>query len=425
MNNSQPDFIVIAESAESPQVSKETWSLAIEQIVQRLGGPRVSLMDFYDNSPSNLPRPSDIAPNSIARLIVIPFSLEQPPLHDVRSSLWFDGYPPHLPIFIAHPLAPKELGGWIRQACIETGSDVELNLVPQRNASPENLDRLAAVAYWIGKQGLNSLRSSRDASQPDSQYPVQAYIAFSRLPYPSRDGASVRGSVLNRDREFLPWQWLSADAVATWVIGRYLDALNTHPIHVTDSDESTLILIALKKLADREYAVLPQEYMGKLDSVRSSSMGSAPIVFDEQGLVPWDRLWTSFCDLAMAGGPPHRGSLLCNVPSEEITAQMADYQKVVAELRRGIQLATGLSTCESACLGWVGVQCHSENMASWMLRAIIVENILVRREGNILYLPAGPKFRIAKEIKNVITAVAKTSHYWLAHLKTRHPPNPL
>lgn len=425
MNNSQPDVIVIAQSAESPQVSRETWTLAIEQIVQRLGYVRVLFLDPYDNGPSDIPSPTDIAPNSVARLIVIPFSLEQSPLHDVRSSLWFDGYPSHLPIFIAHPLSPKELGGWIRQACIETGSDLELKLVPHGDVSPEYRDRLAATAYWIGEQGLNSLPSSRDASQPDSECRIRGYIAFSGSPHPSRDGASVRGSVLNRDGKFSPWQWLSVDALATWIIGRYLDALNTHPVQLTDSDESTLILTPLKKLADRQYAVLPQEYMGRLDTVRSSSMGSAPIAFDENGLVPWDRIWTSFCDLAMAGGPPHRGSLLCNVPIEEITTQMADYQKVVAELRRGIQLATGLSTSESACLGWVGVQCHSENMASWMLRAIIVENILVRREGNMLYLPAGPKFRIAKEIKNVITAVAKTSHYWLAHLKTRQPPKPL
>jgi sirohydrochlorin cobaltochelatase len=64
-------------------------------------------------------------------------------------------------------------------------------------------------------------------------------------------------------------------------------------------------------------------------------------------------------------------------------------------------------------------------MAAWMLRAIIVENILVRREGSILFLPAGPEFRIEKEIKNVITAIAKTTHYWFGHLKVRQPPNPL
>jgi len=30
-------------------------------------------------------------------------------------------------------------------------------------------------------------------------------------------------------------------------------------------------------------------------------------------------------------------------------------------------------------------------------------------------LPAGPAFRLDKEIKNVITVVAKTHHYWTEH----------
>ena len=33
----------------------------------------------------------------------------------------------------------------------------------------------------------------------------------------------------------------------------------------------------------------------------------------------------------------------------------------------------------------------------------------------MLYLPAGPRFRLDKEIKNVVTSIAKTCHYWLGH----------
>jgi sirohydrochlorin cobaltochelatase len=54
-------------------------------------------------------------------------------------------------------------------------------------------------------------------------------------------------------------------------------------------------------------------------------------------------------------------------------------------------------------------------MALWLLRAILVENVSVRREDNVLYLPAGPDFQLEKEIKNVITVVAKTHHYWIEH----------
>jgi sirohydrochlorin cobaltochelatase len=60
--------------------------------------------------------------------------------------------------------------------------------------------------------------------------------------------------------------------------------------------------------------------------------------------------------------------------------------------------------------------CADEAMALWLLRAIVVENVAVRREGSVLFLPAAPHFRLEGEIKNVITVVAKTHHYWNEHL---------
>jgi hypothetical protein len=33
-----------------------------------------------------------------------------------------------------------------------------------------------------------------------------------------------------------------------------------------------------------------------------------------------------------------------------------------------------------------------------------------------LNLPVGPAYTLEKEIKNVITVVAKTSHYWFGHI---------
>jgi sirohydrochlorin cobaltochelatase len=55
-------------------------------------------------------------------------------------------------------------------------------------------------------------------------------------------------------------------------------------------------------------------------------------------------------------------------------------------------------------------------MAGWLVRAIVMENIQARHDAEILFLPAGPDFRLAKEIKNVITATAKTCHYWTGHM---------
>lgn len=66
--------------------------------------------------------------------------------------------------------------------------------------------------------------------------------------------------------------------------------------------------------------------------------------------------------------------------------------------------------------GWVGVHCASQTMAEWLVRAVVTENISARCEGSVLDLPAGPVYRVEKEIKNVITAIAKTSHYWLEHM---------
>ncbi len=160
---------------------------------------------------------------------------------------------------------------------------------------------------------------------------------------------------------------------------------------------------------------LPPRYRnGKV--VSAAPMGTAPMRYTEEGQVAWNEMWTDFCDLALAGGPPHRDTLLEPVPPDDVKADLENYERVISEIERGWRLITGLPTVRSEKLGWVGLQCKDEEMALWILRAIVVENVCVRREGNVLYLPAGPAFRLDKEIKNVITVVAKTHHYWTEHL---------
>lgn len=162
-------------------------------------------------------------------------------------------------------------------------------------------------------------------------------------------------------------------------------------------------------------SILPPRYQnGKV--VSSAPMGTAPMRYSEDGQVSWDEMWTGFCDLALAGGPPHRDTLLEPVPPDDVKADLENYERVLAEIERGWRLVTGLQTVRSEKLGWIGLRCEDEEMALWMLRAIIVENVCVRREGNVLYLPAGPAFVLDKEIKNVITVVAKTHHYWTEHI---------
>jgi cation diffusion facilitator family transporter len=166
--------------------------------------------------------------------------------------------------------------------------------------------------------------------------------------------------------------------------------------------------------AEKLTKLLPPRYLNM--TVSAAPMGAAGLKLDKAGEVAWDEIWTDFCDLALAGGPPHRGTLLEPVSLAEIEANPEGYEKTLKELERGLKMVTGLKVIPSQSAGWIGLECTSEEMALWLLRAIVVENISVRREGTILYFPAGANFQIDKEIKNVITVVAKTYHYWKEHM---------
>ena len=149
-------------------------------------------------------------------------------------------------------------------------------------------------------------------------------------------------------------------------------------------------------------------------------MGAAGLKFDDDGNAAWNEIWTDFCDLALAGGPPHRGTLLEPGDPEKVLANPERYEKVLDELERGLSMVTGgLPVLRDRKPGWIGLECDSEEMAIWLLRAIVVENVSVRREGAVLLFPASPDFKLAREIKNVITVVAKTNHYWDEHLKAQ------
>lgn len=159
--------------------------------------------------------------------------------------------------------------------------------------------------------------------------------------------------------------------------------------------------------------ILPPRY--QLSTPSAAPMGAAALKLDADGNAAWDEIWTDFCDLALAGGPSHRGTLLEPVHPDEVLHDPAGYEKTLRELERGIHMVTGLKVIRSQSPGWIGMECESEDMALWLLRAIIVENITVRREGTTLYFPASPVFRLEYEIKNIITVVAKTHHYWREH----------
>ncbi len=168
-------------------------------------------------------------------------------------------------------------------------------------------------------------------------------------------------------------------------------------------------------LLSKMEAILPPQYQnGEVASF--APMGSAEFQYTSSGEVAWNDMWEDFCDLALAGGASHRSTLLEPPTPNQVAASPHQYDSVVAEIERGIGLVTNCDTVKSASLGWVGMRCHNEEMAIWLMRAIIVENVLARREGAILYLPAAPEFTLKAEIKNVVTVVAKTFHYWTEHV---------
>ncbi len=169
---------------------------------------------------------------------------------------------------------------------------------------------------------------------------------------------------------------------------------------------------ASQALEARLQGLLPEVYRAREEEVRPISMGSAGLRYGADGRVAWDQIWGSFCDLAMAGGPPHRGSLL----EAGVGGVEGDrYDAAVEEICRGVRMVTGLYAEAASLPGWVSVHCTSAGMAGWVARAMMMENVSARFGGLRLYVPAGAGYRVEKEIKNVVTAVAKTCHYWLEH----------
>ena len=182
-------------------------------------------------------------------------------------------------------------------------------------------------------------------------------------------------------------------------------------MHLSSDDQT-----ALAELDERLKLLLPPAYADSYETLTPTPMRSAGLKFDSRGDVAWNEIWGSFCDLALAGGPPHKGALLGPASAADVSAHPEQYDRVVAEVCRGVEMVTSMP-CEPADTpGWVRVECYSVTMAAWLLRAIVTENVAARARGMMLDLPVAPSFRLEKEIKNIVTVSAKTSHYWLEHM---------
>ena len=142
-------------------------------------------------------------------------------------------------------------------------------------------------------------------------------------------------------------------------------------------------------------------------------MAAAPIKYNDDGSIAWGEMWDSFCVLAAAGGPSHRGTML--MPDEASDVESEGYRTAQAEIVRGIYLVSGLSATPDKP-GWIAVQCPDENMAAWVADNGTLENVYFRWEGSRFFVPCGEHYAIKGEVKNVVTVVAKTTHYWADHI---------
>jgi hypothetical protein len=176
-------------------------------------------------------------------------------------------------------------------------------------------------------------------------------------------------------------------------------------------------LDALNDTLRRDEEARRREYAPSLPVDRAAPMAAAPFLWKEDGRPDWASMWTSFCELALYGGPPHRG------PDRALRAPNGAALRdddVLAEMRRGIWETTRLYA-EPGAPGWLAITCDSPTMAAWLCAAIILENVDARVEEDRLLLPAGPGYTLTDEVKSIITVVAKTHHYWQAHLTGGEP----
>ncbi len=190
------------------------------------------------------------------------------------------------------------------------------------------------------------------------------------------------------------------------------------PYRLTDLKSGTglsaVIMWIEERLSQRN---LSREALSLADcqQISAAPMASAAMKYDTAGRVAWDEMWVDFCDLALMGGPPHRGTMLESVSLDRVYANPDQSNHVAGEIARALSMVTALETDMNRMPGWIGLVCSGDAMAEWMARAIIAENVFAERDGATILLPAGPDFGLEQEIKNVVTAVAKTYHYWDAH----------
>ncbi len=142
-------------------------------------------------------------------------------------------------------------------------------------------------------------------------------------------------------------------------------------------------------------------------------MASAPFVYDENGNVAWNKMWDSYCNLAIEGGPPHRGDML-NSKGTSNDFNSENYKNAVTEIERAFNMIVPYKH-KSLNNGYMQVTLNSEHMAKWFCEIINKENVECQVNNKNIFLPVNDDFTLEKEIKNVVTVLGKAFHYWSKH----------
>lgn len=112
-----------------------------------------------------------------------------------------------------------------------------------------------------------------------------------------------------------------------------------------------------------------------------------------------------------------RGRTLCEPASPaEVAASPPSYRATVTALEECMKGVVGRGVDTTRYAGWAGVFSESEVMAAWLLRAVLVEGLLARREGEVLYLPVGMT-QTADETERVVAAFAGALRLWRVFTK--------
>ena len=100
-------------------------------------------------------------------------------------------------------------------------------------------------------------------------------------------------------------------------------------------------------------------------------MRAAGLKYDADGKVAWDEIWGSFCDLAMAGGPPHKGKLLAQSQHDDTQIDAAKDIKLSAgaklvAMAQDATTANGLAFSPDArTLYWADTPAHAVRAWDW------------------------------------------------------------